>query len=144
MQASELTPQDRHWLTQHADACRLGCDFILHDTLRPNSPYAETAARIVPIWHKGAYVDASTVLENIDKALPSSQIFEQWEYYRYESVLRICRSLSIFDARVLFVASGYAYQDEAVLYNAACESVAEAMRDLYGEQSDADDGWGSE
>ena len=138
MQASELTPQDREWLSQHAEACRQGCDFVLQDTLRPNSPYAETAARITPIWYKGAYVDASDVLEILDKGLPNSQIFEQWECFRYEAVHSVCRNLSTFDARVLLVASGFAYQDEKALYIASYESVAQSIRDLYGDGTEQD------
>jgi hypothetical protein len=133
---SELTPQDIEWLAQHAEASRLGSDFLLNDLLRPNTPYAETAARIVPIWYMGRYHDASDVLTDIERNLPNSMIFEQWEYNRYEAVILTCCGLSKFDARVLLVASGLAYQDQKSLWLASCESVEQASRDLYGEQYD--------
>jgi hypothetical protein len=136
MPSSELTPHDLEWLAQHAEASRLGCDFILNDVLRPNTPYAETAARIVPIWYMGGYVDASAVIAQIEKNLPSSQIFEQWEYRRYEDMIRACNRLSNFDSRVLLVASGLAYQDEKALWRSACESVEEAKNALYGEDTE--------
>ncbi|MPQ69343.1 hypothetical protein [Pseudomonas sp. MWU12-2323] len=143
MQATELTAHDREWLHQHAQACKLGFDFMLQDVLRPCAANA-TAAQIVPIWYKGAYEDVSTVLKFIEKDLPRSQIFEQWEHYRYQAVIRVCRSLSQFDARALLVASGFAYQDANVMCKQAGEAVAYAIRELYGDENDGDDDFESD
>jgi len=131
MHNDERREQTEAWLQQHADACRLACDFLLLDEARPDSDAAETAARKVPIWYKGAYVVASAVLESISRAIPDCQIFEQSECNRYQAVLEVCRTLSKVDARVLFVASGYAGQDGAALHAAAREAVWDSMQNFY-------------
>jgi len=86
MQASVLTSQDQVWLSYHALACRLGCDFMFHDMFRPGSADAEGAASLVPIWYKGGFVPAYEVLQQMQGDLCSTLIFEQWEYWRYEAV----------------------------------------------------------
>lgn len=132
----ELTPEDRNWLAEQAEALRLSCDFMLHDLFHQGSPELIGRAAIVPIWLDGQYVPAGAVLHQIEQSAPYSQIFEQWEARVYEDVERTCRRLSAQDARVLTVTAGFHKVTEAEIFDAAGEAVQEAWNALYGESDD--------
>lgn len=133
MQRPELTPDDRIWLAEQAEALRLSCDFMLYDLFHQDSPKLIGRAAIVPIWLDGRYVPASSVLKQIEQSVPYSQIFEQWEARLYEDVERTCRRLSAQDARALIVTAGFHKVTEAEIYDAAGEAVQEAWNAIYGE-----------
>lgn len=129
----ELTPEDRNWLAQQAEAIRLSCDFMLHDLFHQHSPGFKARAANVPIWLDGRYVPAGSVLKQIEERVPHSQIFEQWEARVYEDVQRACKRLSPQDARALIVTAGFHEVTESEINRAADEAVREAWADLYGE-----------
>lgn len=83
------------------------------------------------------------MLSQIEKNVPHSQIYEQWQYRVYEDVEHACEHLSKFDARVLRVAAGFDQVCESELYNEASKAVEEARRELYGDES-GDAEWGEE
>ncbi len=132
MSLSTLHEADREWLYQHAEACRLLCDFIYVETFSTYNNAVISAAGNVPIWAEGCYQSAACVLRSIEKGVSNSQIFEEWEYRRYQDVMRYCRNLSTMDAHVLIVVAGFAKQNEDELYNYAAEAVSEAHEALYG------------
>lgn len=135
----ELTPEDRIWLAEQAEALRLSCDFMLRDLFHQDSTDLISRAAIVPIWLDGRYVPANDVLRQIEKSVPYSQIFEQWEARVYEDVERTCRRLSAQDARVLTVTAGFHKVTEAEIFDAAGEAVQEAWSALYGEPDESFD-----
>ncbi len=135
----ELTPEDRNWLAEQAEALRLSCDFMLQDLFHQDSPGFTARAAIVPIWIDGRYVPAGSVLKQIEQSVPYSQIFEQWEARVYEDVERTCRRLSAQDARVLIVTAGFHKVTEAEIFDAADEAVQEAWSALYGDPDDSSD-----
>lgn len=135
MQAAALATQDRVWLNQHSEACRLKCDFIMQDIFHPGSPAAVEAARSVLIWLGDGYAMASETAHQIEQDTPYSQIFEQWEYRRYQGVLAHAAKLSEIDGRALIVAAGFGDACEDDLYSTASEAVMEARRELYGDEA---------
>ncbi|WP_116893031.1 hypothetical protein [Pseudomonas savastanoi] len=139
MERSLLTPEDQEWLQQLANATRKGCDFILYDFTKRSNALDQRRAGEVPIWHSGAYTSACDVLESIRAKVPYSQIFEQWESRLYQDVVRECAQLSVFDARVLLMASGFHLKTEEDISRAAAQAVSEAYEDLYGSSEDAYD-----
>lgn len=136
MQDSLLTADDRQWLTKHADACRLGFDFMLEDLLRKGSSHNQGLACAVPIWFDGDYLPAVEVLRKIENSVNYSQIYEQYQSRVYDEVIYTTRSLSAFDARVLLVAAGFDSVTASEIYSAEREAVDEAKRALYGDYED--------
>lgn len=127
-----LNTQDRQWIDRHAEAVRLGCEFILCDLFNATSGQRFRLARSVPIWFNGDYMLASAVFAQIEEQAPYSQIYEQWEYGVFQSVQHACKLLSAHDARVLWVASGFDSRCEEEIASSASEAVEEARQALYG------------
>lgn len=136
MDRSVLTADDLAWLAKHAEACRKRCDLILYNLRKKNSDLDQAYAGSVPIWFGGDFVQATYVLQAIEKKVPHSQIFEQWESRVYQDVIRACATLSEFDASVLLMASGFHLTTEEAIYAAADEAVGEAYEELYGSDED--------
>lgn len=136
MQENLLTPQDRAWLAKHCEATRLGFDFMLADLLHKDHSCNQSRACAVPIWFDGDYVTADLIVRQIEKKVPYSQIFEQWQARVYDAVMRTTRRLSPFDGRVLIVAAGFGSLTSHDIYAASREAVSEARRDLYGDDED--------
>jgi len=134
MQTEALTARDREWLSQHADACRLKCEFIMQDTLRRGSSAAAQAARNVPIWLDGGYTKAAEIEQQIQRETPYSQIFEQWEERNYQSILACAKKISAHEGRALIVAAGFGEACGAALCSAAYDALVEAHDGMYGDE----------
>lgn len=135
----ELTPEDRNWLAEQAEAHRLSCDFMLQDLFHQDSPGFTARAAIAPIWGDGRYAPTGSVLTQKEQSSLYSQIFEQWEARVYEDVKRTCRRLSAQDARVLIDTAGFHKVTEVEAFGAADEAVQEAWSTLYGDPDDTSD-----
>lgn len=136
MQHSLLTAEDRQWLSKHAEACRLGFEFMLEDLFRKSSSYNQGRACAVPIWFEGDYVPAEAVVRKLEGSATYSQIYEQYQARVYDEVMHTIRLLSAFDARVLLVAAGFDSVTANEIYNAESEAVSEARSALYGDDED--------
>jgi hypothetical protein len=136
MDRTLLTKEDREWLAKFVDTTRKGCDFILYNLRKRSTEHDPSHAGAVPIWYEGNFVLAADVLRAIERTVPYSQIFEQWESYVYQEVVRTCEKLSAFDSRVLLMASGFHLTTEAEILRAAGVAVDEAYEALYGSFED--------
>lgn len=132
MQTSLLTPDDQTWLAKHAEACRRSFDFMLADLLYPASQRSMSRAHEMLIWYNGSYIKAPDLLSSIEKKVPYSQIYEQWQSRVYSDVQRVCRSLSASEKKALIIVAGYEIITEAEIFLCAAEAVTEAREALYG------------
>ena len=133
MQTEALTSQDREWLTLHAEACRLLCDFTHLDLFYSGSPESLAAARDVLVWFQGSYISALEAAQRIQFDTPYSQVFEQWEFWVYRNMLAEAAKLPPLSARALMVAAGFGKVSSSQIQDAASEAVANAQREMYCE-----------
>lgn len=136
MQTSLLTSEDQQWLSKHEEAVRSSLNFMLADLLYPRSPRAMSRAHEVLIWYKGSFLKTPDLLSKIQKEVPYSQIYEQWESRVYQGVQRVCRSLSALDEKALIIVAGYDIITEDEINRSAAEAVSDAREALYGRDED--------
>lgn len=126
-----LTPEDLDWLKTQADAVTRSMDFLLSSMFRPKAYQTVVQANAMLVWYEGAYHQVEPLLRSIEADINSS-VFEQWEVWRWEAVMRASRKMNTLDAKALMLASGFADADVDAMYAAADEAVTEARNALYG------------
>ncbi|NVL48678.1 hypothetical protein F2S72_01550 [Pseudomonas syringae pv. actinidiae] len=139
MGPSLLTEEDRYWLESHAEAVRTSMSFMVSNLLYPHTSQTMSRAHEVLIWFKGSYIRTTDLLRKIEKEVPYSQIFEQWQSRVYDEVQRVCRSLSDPDRMALIMVAGFDIITESEIRACASEAVREASEALYGSEDECDE-----
>lgn len=135
-----LTDEDRKWL--HGLGLNLSTwrELTCAKFKGASSGELMSIAREGYIYRGGAWVNAGGLAAEVSKSITwNAQVFEAWNYGFASNIHAICATLSSFDADILLTASGFGNQDLSELSRASSEAVADAYRDLYGEEEDDDD-----
>lgn len=130
-----LTPEDRDWLKTQADAVTRSMDFLLSSMFRPKAYQTAVQANAMLVWYEGAYHQVEPLLRSIEAKI-NSGIFEQWEVWRWEAVMRVSRKMNALEAKALILAAGFADADVDAMYASADEAVSEAREAMYGSEED--------
>lgn len=136
MQTSLLTPEDKLWLAKHEEAVRSSLRFMMADLFHPRTALTMSRAHEVIIWYEGCFYKTPELVVKLQREVPHSQIYEQWESRVYSAVQRVCKSLSEMDKKALIIVAGYDIVTEAEIVRCAREAVSEAHEALYGADED--------